>query len=85
MPGNNSARSIGWRVASGSICICSCVTTPDTSVLLVSMIGASPVTVTDSFSPCTCIVRFRVVSLPTVTVTSGIDTTPKPWSSAFSS
>ena len=48
VPGISSARSIGCRVASGSICIWSCVMTPDTSVLVTSMIGASPVTVTDS-------------------------------------
>ena len=49
------------------------------------MIGASPVTVTDSFKPCTCIVMLRVISVPVVSVIAGTSAGPKPASSAFSS
>ena len=38
------------RSCTGRMAICSCVTTPPTSVLVVSTTGASPVTVTDSCS-----------------------------------
>ncbi len=85
VPGISSARSIGCRVASGSICIWSCVMTPETSVFVTSTMGASPVTVTDSFSPCTCMVTLRVISVPVVSVIGGTSTAPKPASSAFTS
>ncbi len=84
VPGIRSARSIGCRVASGSICICSCVMTPDTSTLAVSMIGASAVTDTDSCTPCSCMVTFCPSSLPTLRTMSVTSTAPKPCNSAFS-
>ena len=51
VPGIRSASPTGWRVARGSVSICCCVMTPDTSVLVVSTTGASAVTVSDSCTP----------------------------------
>ena len=49
-PGSSSDSDSAARSGAGSVSICSCVTTVETSVLVASMIGASPVTVTDSCS-----------------------------------
>src|SRR5260370_39423544 len=54
----SSARFRYWRVLTGRLSICCCVTTPETSPLLVSIGGASAVTV---ISSCT---------FPTVSATS---------------
>ena len=58
---------------------------PDTSVLVASTTGAWPVTVSDSWTPCNCIVMLCVTSRPIVSVMSFRSTTEKPPSSAFTS
>ena len=83
--GTSSVRFTTDRSCTGSTEICTCVTTAPTSVLVVSTTGASPVTVTDSWSVCTPIRMSFGYSRPIVRTMSFTSTVPKPWSSAFSS
>ena len=66
VPGISSASDRYCRELIGSVSICCCVTTPDTSDFVVSTTGAVPVTVIVSATVCTCIVKSWISPRPIV-------------------
>ena len=82
VPGMSRASERYWRELIGSVSICCCVTTPETSDLVVSTTGASPVTVMVSASDCTCMPKFCVNPRPIVMSMFVTSTVEKPGSSA---
>jgi hypothetical protein len=85
VPGSSSTRLAGCRSDIGRVSICSCVMTCATSVRVISMTGASAVTVTDSCSVCRPMVRSRCSWSPIVIVMSRTSAFANPASSAASS
>ena len=83
VPGSSNASVTAARFATGSISICCCVITEETSLLVTSTTGACPVTVTDSCSVLSPIVMFCCSSRLIVRVRLVTVAVVKPTSSAL--